>query len=320
MTFFTDLADFRKYCSVNTGFELSLVENDFTNAFYRFVLPYLSQAQYDASKTNANALHVELMRHVKSAIANLGMMLYFPVLKVNITTAGIQSGVPREKQLNQADKDDLFRHLQDTGFQAIEQMLLFLETNKATFTPWAPVSTELNKVFLRNATEFNNFLNINSSRRFFLTMSWSIDNIEQNIIEPLLPDNLYSNLHTALAANTLSAIHQKLLNGYVRPALAHLAMASSSFTLADTRMVGLGVCLLDADYVPKRNDPVYAAVPGSITYTRQSLQKKGDEILAAMTDFIEANAADLGITLPTEDTLIDFPYIRNKPEWGTVIF
>ena len=49
MTFFSNNTDFQKYCNVNTGFELTNVENDFTAAFNKFVLPYLTTAQYNAS-------------------------------------------------------------------------------------------------------------------------------------------------------------------------------------------------------------------------------------------------------------------------------
>lgn len=319
MTFFANNTDFQKYCNVNTGFELTNVENDFTAAFNRFVVPYLTLAQYNASVALPNnTTHAELIRLVKIAVANLGMMLYYPVLKVQITSAGLQNAIAKEKQLTQADKQDLFNHLQDKGYDAIEQMLAYLEANKSTFTAWANSNayTEINGFFLRNATEFDAVLNINASRRFYQSIKGMVQITERTLIKPAMPTEVYNELRTAFLANTLSEVQAELLNYYVRPALAYLTIGKSKFSVADQQMYNYGVAILDADYVTKTKADAFS---GYIIYHRQSCKAEGEAILEKMSTFIADNAPALGIDVPEAD-LTTFPYIRNEADWGTAFF
>lgn len=319
MTFFVDNTDFQKYCNVNTGFVLTNVENDFTAAFNRFVVPYLTLGQYNASVAlPSNTTHAELIRLVKIAVGNLGMMLYFPVLKAQMTAAGLQNAVPKEKQLSKEDKQDLFNHLQDKGYDAIEQMLAYLEANKATFTLWANSNayTEINEVFLRNATEFDNVLTINSSRRFYRTIAGMIQIVERTKIKPALTSALYDTLRAAFLANTLSTIQAELLNDYIRPALAYLAIGMAKFSVSDQQMYNYGVAILDQDYITKHTSNAF---PNYIIYNRQSCYEEGQAILDAMSTFIATNATALGIATPEAD-LDTFPYIRNEADWGTAFF
>lgn len=319
MIFFADNTDFQKYCNVNTGFVLTNVENDFTAAFNRFVVPYLTLGQYTASVALPNnTTHAELIRLVKIAVGNLGMMLYFPILKTQITSAGIQNAIPKEKQLSEKDKQDLFNHLQDKGYDAIEQMLTYLEVNKATFTVWAGSGayTEVNSVFLRNADEFDATLTINASRRFYLLLRSKLKSTEATHIKPALPGSLYTTIRTAFLANTLSSIQAELLNNYIRPALAYLAIGSGKFSISAQQMFNYGVVILDASYISKHPTDAF---PNAIIYQRQSCYEEGQAILDAMSTFIATNASALGIATPEAD-LDNFPYIRNEADWGTAFF
>lgn len=83
MTLFADDDDFREFLSVNVGFTVDNLKHEINDALNRFILPFCSKAQFNISVAETTEPHLEFIRLVKYAAANLGMYLYMPIAKVS---------------------------------------------------------------------------------------------------------------------------------------------------------------------------------------------------------------------------------------------
>lgn len=320
MILFADIEQFKKYCSVNTGFALSDYELDFQTAYEKQVLPYLSATQFAASKDSSNAKDVKLMDYVRTAVANLGVTLFYDILFVNITANGVKDSAPDGQKVSDRTYKGVYNSLLTKGHTAVEQMIAYLESEKAYFTAWATANqTIFNELFIRTAVEFDTVLAINESRRLFKDIQRYVRTIENQFILPALGQTLYTTLHNHLKTNTLTVKESILLNNYLRPAQASLALAKAPFSATDYRDRLTGVAVLDENFSKKQFQDFFKYLTPGIVYHRSTLQQDGDEFLGLMKQYLLANAADFGITLPDDDDLALVP-IRNETDWNTNYF
>jgi len=137
---------------------------------------------------------------------------------VQVATSPTNSPAPQYKVMNSK------QNLMSRANAALDDLLELLELNKATFTTYQGSDTDL---FIHNAADFSNYVDIRGSRRVFLAMIPIIRSIESKYIKSILSDGLFAKLKAAMQGSSALSEDYKSLLQLIKPALAHLAMARS---------------------------------------------------------------------------------------------
>ena len=320
---FDNNEDFRKYLSVNIGFEVEDLASDIDTAMREYILPYCSKEQWEASKNAENEWDVELVSIVKSAAANLGMYLYLPVAKVSISSSGIQYQVDRSKQATAEDKEDLSLSLFAKGMAQVEDMLKYLEdTEKATapakFQLWkaSEAYTVRNSRLIRTTAEYR----IITSRQVFLSLLPYIEDVEFDVIKELVPDTTLLKMYNrdfGTDANKKKAF-ETLLYKYVQPIVANEALYRALDQLAVV-IDRYGTLTIHDDTSANKVKGSKEAPTDKIERKKIGLKALVDARTPKMIEFIEANAANLDYEIQTEEEEVVGPY-KNQPEHGSAFF
>lgn len=323
MQIFDDNDDFKKYLSVNIGFDVADLQSDIDTAMREYILPYCSREQYEASKNTENAWDVELMNIVKSAAANLGMYLYLPVAKVNISSSGIQYSVDRSKQATAEDKEDLSLSLFAKGMAQVEDMLKYLEdtetaTAPAKFQLWkaSTAYTVRNSRLIRTTAEYR----IITSRQVFLSLLPYIEDVELEVIQELLPETTLQKLYSRDFGtdNAKKKAYETLLYKYVQPVIANDALYRALDQMA---------VLIDRYGTLTIHDDTSAnKAKGSKEASIDKIERKKEGLRIAfirrrdlMIQYFLKNAANLDFELTPEPEETTGPY-KNQPEHGSAFF
>jgi len=171
----------------------------------------------------------ELLTRVQRALMNLS---YFDGLNF-LNTSMTDSGFRREesegsKTLYKYQEEALKSQLRNNGFNALDEVLSFLESRPEAFPLFAgsPLYSLRKASFIPSTDTLNSIIDIGGSRLVFLRISRFIDTAEEFEIRPLLGKNLYEKVKTNLSADNPE---QRLatLVPMIRKALAYLAYGQS---------------------------------------------------------------------------------------------
>lgn len=323
MQVFDNNEDFRKYLSVNIGFEVEDLESDIDTAMRKYILPYCSRVQWEASKITQNAWDVELCSIVKSAAANLGMFLYLPVAKVSISASGIQYQVDRSKQATAEDKEDLALSLFAKGMAQVEDMLKFLEE---TETATAPAKFQLWKTsdaytiqksrLIWNTAEYR----IIDSRQVFLSLLPYIEDVEFELIKEVVPATTLLKLYSRDFGSepTKKAAFETLLYKYVQPIVSNEALYRALDQMAVV-IDRYGTLTIHDDTSANKVKGSKEASIDKIERKKEGLKKVVEIRLGSMNDFIVQNAENLDYEIPTDTEEVVGPY-KNLAEHGSAFF
>lgn len=318
MTLFANDAEFRGFLSVNVGFTVDNLKHEIDDALNRFIFPYCSKAQFDASKTQNTEPHVELIRLVKYAAANLGMYLYMPTAKVAISNKGIEYASDKNKQASAEDKQDFALSLKSKGLAGVEQILAHLEANEVTFTTWKNSAsyTKFSSILVRTSTEFKI---IDDSRHVFLRLFPYIEEVEFNIIRNAIPKVALDKLYSRDFGNDaeVKAVFEELLTKYAQVIVRSYALAQAINSFAVVKDKYNTLTVFDDTTAGKSTGHKDAPV-NKLDKWRMDLLETGAKRLTMMNQFIQENAEALGITIETKVNKT-IPY-KNDASHGTAFF
>lgn len=315
MKLFQDTDDLQDFLPVNQGFTLANMQDDLEDSFSRFIVSRVGLEQIEASLAENEDPHVELIRLIKRANANLGFMLHFAQAKVTVSDSGVTYAGKQEdyRQASEQDKQDLYRAIRAKGFQALEDTLVYLYKNLSVFTVWAESDeyADFNSLLIRNAKEFKL---IKGSYLIFLELYAYIEAVEIEVIQPQVNAEVLNSIRNALKEGSLSVTQSQLVNQYLRPTIAYLALARAVSANAIARDSAGALTIYNDNFNEK----------ASVTLEKNNrwhadLLEAGNKRLSFMTDFINKNLEELGVTVSGE-TLSDFKPFRNDEKWATCFF
>ena len=294
ITLFGTDAEFQQFLSVNTGFRVENLKNQYNEALTNYIFPYCSKEQFDASVLSADPKDAELIRLIKFSAANLGMYLYFPLAKVQISNGGIQWNVDKTKQASAEDKEDLAASMKRTGLAGVESILAYLEANEDHFATWKASNsyTKYVSLLIRTAPEFKI---IDDSRQVFLKLIPYIEDVEFDIIKGAVPavvlDKLYSrDFGTDV---DVKAVFETLLEKYVQVVVRCFALAQAINAFAVVKDQYNTLTVYDDTGAGKMKGYKDAPV-NKLDKWRADLEKLGAKRLELMNAFLIENAEDLG--------------------------
>lgn len=243
---FKTAQELKKYLPANAAFEFHQAEQFILQAEQQYILPVLGNTTFNILNqayafNNLTTDQEKLLDKVRYPLANYTYLQYIPFAQVVISASGIHIEVNDQKktafewQINQ-----LRQQLAEAADNGIESLYLFLESNKTTFTDWAasPERSILKECFINTAVEFNQYYNINSSRRMFRLIKGIMMQAEDNVLS-VICQPLFNAIKTEILSGIISSDNLALLK-FIRPAVAYHTIARALIQL-DVKLTPDGV-------------------------------------------------------------------------------
>jgi hypothetical protein len=253
-------------------------------------LTELLTAYLDGTPSVAQA---QAILRIQAPLANYTTYLFLPKHKLQIDSQGVRVNENQEQKdakpfdMNQA----LEAYLRD-AYTGIEQVLEYLEANKASYSTWASSKeyTAFSKATIRTCTELEQATGIPVTRRLFRFIKPHISRCENQLLNSILGKPLLEEILTQIQAGTVSEANQALLD-IARPAVAFTALADT-LSLVEVEMSDLGITVLSSAVNSLVARGKSAAPDSKIQNMASTCQKLGPEQLANLHKFIIDNAAD----------------------------
>lgn len=241
--FFKTIDEFQVYAGVNnTGLTLDTIHPAIRLAsteikrilgatFYTAVL-----TAYTASTTEAplTGWQAELVGLIQPALANLAMVPALDIIQTQVSDAGVQinSTATRSTAFRWQIQDRKALHTQQAS-AALDELLAYLESkiDDGDFAAWASseAATAAAELLINRTEDFNREVDIRGSRLTFQKLLPLLRKSERFELEPLLGAAFLEELRELLKdrdlADPAKAAEKRLLEEYIRPALAHMVLA-----------------------------------------------------------------------------------------------
>jgi hypothetical protein len=223
-------------------------------------------------------------------ISNLGYLTGLPVLNVNFSDSGIT--VTSNAETKQAFKwqvDELKASIQELGFTAIEELLIYMEEYAPDKFPEYLNSANYLKnqeYLIRSAAEFSENFNINGSRYIFKSLSYLMRRVEEQVVKKLFSSAFIERLK----GDDLTPKELQLLDDYISPGIALLTGAKAVVERVITFKNGVASVNIEGNYDSEKNNT--GASRDQITMAVDQLNNDGSAFLQGGLDFILANVSD----------------------------
>lgn len=266
-----------------------------------YLIAVIGKAQYEvfvAAYTEANYNTADILDpEIKEAviicqriISNLGYLTGIPVLNVNFTDAGIS--VTSTESIKQAFKwqvDDVKAAIQELGFTAIEELLIFMEEDSPDKFPEYLNSVNFirhHEYLITSASDFSDNFNISNSRYIFKTLSYLMRRVEEQSIKKVFGSEFFE----ALKSDDLNAKQRQLMTNYIMPGIALLTGAKGVVERVITFRNGVASVNLEGNYDSEKGNAV--ASRDQINMVCEQLITDGTAFLQDGLQFIMDNLED----------------------------
>jgi hypothetical protein len=228
-----DASELQKYVRVSGTLKAASFLPFVADAQKKYLSPYLGDtllealdAWYNSANPAVNAPYTALLPYVQNAVSKFTIAVGAPSFDTILTESGF--AVVMNQNLAPASKDrvqNFINSMLDLGWNEIETMLRFLETNKANYTSWTTSSayTVYTGSFIKTAIEFDEIIRIDQSRLKFMQMKPSMDNVEILRIEPVISKAMADDIKAKVIAGTTTAAYTAILTN-IKRAIAYFTM------------------------------------------------------------------------------------------------
>ncbi len=168
----------------------------------------------------------ELLKLIRFSLINLSMFRGFDMLNVTFDDSGFER-VSSDKALYRYQEENLKNGFKNEGFDGIDTVLEFLQTNLEKFTAFKKSAfyTDLKESFFPTTPDFNKVFGIGNSRLVFLQIAQYFDHVLTFEIKPLLGSVLFDKVITEMQKDTDQDADLMTLIPYIRKPLAFLSVA-----------------------------------------------------------------------------------------------
>jgi hypothetical protein len=227
---FNDITDLKKFVggAANMSLDLDSLDPTLHLVVSNHIVPWLGQAQWDAlldAWTNDTLSTEEqaLLPVVQRPLAMLAMSEYTSIGSVMFTESGFHRKEMAEEGLHTAYKyqeNNYKDYMLHGGYDMIEEMLKFLEANKADYPDWdSSIAATMHRSLLLNyAADLRLHFSKYVSRYTYEVLRPVLEEVELFAILPLLGATQYESIK-----DTPDAAEQ-LLIPKLQKAIAHLAV------------------------------------------------------------------------------------------------
>lgn len=207
--------EIKHFIKVSSALSFECLEASLNNSFYLFIAPLLGESltetvidSYTGTlvDTEADKIKAKLLSLCQRANANLAFWYDFDELNTRITDSGFQrQETEKFKPTFKYQENNLKQNFKNKGFNALDEVLAFLEKNAETFPEFEESETYklLKSSIVRSTEEVDELYFINKSRIIYLRLQPHIRHACEVVLRPALGDVLYDQLCAWLASSTL---------------------------------------------------------------------------------------------------------------------
>lgn len=235
-----DIGFINHYADVNTNTAWSEILPHVEDAIGQYITPYISDellsdiAGKIENSTQLNESQTEFLRLLRRATAYYAATLFIPSKHTTTASAGeIQNN---SAHTSPASLSSLKFKLWQVTLQAdnhMDTLLAFLEkqvqAENTYFDLWKESTAYKNGTspFFRHTAVFQHYFNIFESRRTFLALINHISDVCEDVISPIICDDLFIEIKTQVESGDISADNDRLLY-LIRRTVAYLAVAKAA--------------------------------------------------------------------------------------------
>lgn len=221
ITYFTDeseTTDFERYKKYLSWAARYMLIPHIGKSFYEELVAFYQKGK-----------EAELVYLAQSAVANFAALYASPRTEVVVTTQGIVQFAPSGQKVADYQKvDRLKANYETTGYQELDSLLYKLEMRCRKKQPdfpnfWKHHQSHFPKLFLRNADEFSEIVEIHRSRKHFMQLFVHLKDAHRKLKEVLGKD-FYEALENQYESQRYGSYTEKLIEP-IRHYLAHYAYA-----------------------------------------------------------------------------------------------
>ncbi|MCY1720158.1 hypothetical protein OU798_07380 [Prolixibacteraceae bacterium Z1-6] len=236
---FKTITEIKEFLPIGVGNDFDRLKPHIANAENKYIKPLLGtpmydelqefyEAEYPVEPNDAQIATKELLGKVQHATIHLAYFIGFDFLNASISDAGFQRvESERSKGLYKYQEDNLREYFSDSGFNTLDDVLVFMESNIAYFNEFKLHEnyTVLKQSFLPTLAEVEKIpYNLFGSRLIFLALKPHFAYAEDTDIKPILGETIYNTVKTEMVKDAPSAAVLALLP-YIRKPLIYLAAA-----------------------------------------------------------------------------------------------
>lgn len=166
---------FKKHVTINYDFDFNTISPYIKKNERKYIKSIIGKDQLtsliEAADPEDETLEVKEL--LQEAVSNLAMLEFTNIGMIQISDNGfLISTNQNAKAAEWWQIRDLRRSLLDSGLNAIDEALQIMEANPSDFSDWteSDQGKKYNSFFVRNASVFQEYYNINSSRLTFFSL------------------------------------------------------------------------------------------------------------------------------------------------------
>lgn len=301
------IAQAKNYVAVSTAMNGQTFSGFLKKAIQKYIYATINREFYVYVDGHVGDYPEDLIDMIRRSVFNLAFSSYAAVgnlqlSNVGFTEAETSTQKPARLELIAAFRNETF----DTGIKELDEILFFIETQlliqqeagKYSLFSASVENAKLSELLIATATEFSGYYPINESRVVFNALRQDLKSLEKSKIKALLHDDLYE---LVVANEDENAVF--LNENYIKPALAHLAIARGVQKL--TAILGLHGTIAIFDNTGNNYARTYKTAPMDILKSyKEAAAEQGEQYLTEMLEYVKANP-DLFESYP-HDVPIDF--------------
>lgn len=236
---FKTIPEIKNFLPIGVGNDFMRLKPHIQNAENKYIKPVLGAAMFDELQefydteppgplTEVQEAMQQLLLKTQHSLIHLAYFIGFDFLNVNVSDAGFQRiGGERTKGLYKYQEENLKTYFSDAGFNALDDMLVFIEENIQHFGEFKAEKnwTDLKTAFLPSVAVVENIpFNLHGSRLTFMALRPFVAFIEDTVVRPVIGQAIYDEIKAEMAKDQPAAKVTAILP-YIRKPLIYLASA-----------------------------------------------------------------------------------------------
>ena len=233
------ISEIKEFLPIGVGNDFNRLKPHIENAENKYIKPLLGIAIYDElqefydefpydNPTEVQEITTELLYKVQHSVIHLAYFIGYDFLNVSISDSGFNRlETENKKGLFKYQEDNLKKYFSDSGFNSLDDILVFLETNIAHFGEFKATAnwTEFKGSFIPNVAVLEKIpFNIFGSRLTFLSLKPHLAFVEDTTIKLALGTDIYDEIKAGMILDDIPEKVSKILP-YIRKPLIYFASA-----------------------------------------------------------------------------------------------
>lgn len=261
-----------------------------TKFMSRFLSEALQEELFSYSNLGTNKLKAHKM--YMASFANALMVFATPSLELVITSAGITRAENQNaKTAYHGQIKSLVTGYENSAFDMLESLVLFLNANSSDFSNWnanSPLFAVTNQLVFRTADEFNRVLTLFRPSITFIQLLDTIEYVQEMSIEPAIGTN---NLTQVVSISLVDTALKQKIKRNVQRAVAYFTFAEE-LKKSNISFGPNGLRILTYDYNVSRSVESQIPIANMQYSVTQAIMKANEALELAKKQMIQAGGFD----------------------------